>query len=550
MAELTPAANEDPLKALGKAALSYIQDSRTHKTDFEKDFKEGYFFAAPHRARAMHSEAPKNTPTEDEALCDTSFAVELSEDFVTLILNTFMPEHEQWAKREPGMDIPGVAREKALADIEESDTAIFKAISASNFHAECAKGFMPDLAVGTVAMWIEDKGVWAPLHCQAVPIHELEICLGPDGSVDFRAVVSHVKMKHVKQHLPKIALPKEVEDRIGRQPNGKTVIRRCFWRDWSETTKIVWQYVAMVGDKAVHAARLEGPGSCPLIVGRFGPCPEWSWGRGPLLKSLPDLRQYEALVRDRTDHSELSLRPPVGVPDDSFTNFEGGIEPGMAYAIRPGTGGDIKKIYDPPPVNAAVYDQQDREVRLKRMFYLDWPEQRGKTPPSASQWLDQVTESLRRIGTPGIPFWKEFAAEVFNRFAWLLEKRRTIEPVMVDGKMIPLIAYNPALRAIEQNEVAAFARFAEIGGQAFPEEWKIKTDGGLTLETLARKIGANKIWVQRKAEDVQNAVDLMAPLLGGATPGAPMVGGAPMPDPAGGAVSAPIENRNYITGRS
>lgn len=542
--DLKPASDKG-LKDWGKETLSLLSEARDQKREVSPRFKEGYFVATPYRERAMESDTQNNAPNDDDGEFNTSFGTELSEDFVTLIINTFLPEAEPWAAREPGWTLPDEQQDELKRQLKAGDEIVFKAVKSSNFYAECAKGFMPDLPIGTVAMWIEDPAPYQPIHCQAVPLHEVEILLGPDGNIDFRALVRHVRNRQIPALLKGMTLPDAIKDKIKRQPNHKSKVSRCFWRDWNEAGDVVWHYTVMVGQDCIDHKMLRGVGSCPLIVARFGPCPEWPYGFGPLLKAMPDLRQYESLDRDRTDHSQMSLTPPMAVPDDSFANFEHGLEPGMAYAIRPGTGNDIVPIYNPPPANAALYDQQAREMRLKRMFYLDWPEQQGKTPPSASQWLDQVAVALRRIGMPGLPFWKEFCAEVFMRFALICERRGAIKPAAVDGKRVSLVAYNPAFRAVEANDVAAAARFMELAGQGFPEEYKMEVDGSATMHALAEKLGATKIVMFRDPETKQAAIEGIAQLLGGQMPGAPDVGAGPAVAPAP-MESAPAETRNYL----
>jgi hypothetical protein len=240
---------------------------------------------------------------------------------------------------------------------------------------------------------------------------------------------------------------------------------------------------------------------------------------------------------------DFTLDPPIAFPDDSFANIEEGIETGMAYAIRPGTGGDIKNLYEPHPTNAAIYQTQDLIQGIKRGFFLDFPEQTGDTPPSATQWTDEVEKAQRRIGTPGRPFWREFCAAVFLRFAYLLEKAGVNQPVEVDGKRISCVPVNPAEIAAQAQDVAAFAKFAQIGAMVAPEEFKIWTDGQETLIKLADKLSANKIWVQRQPDHVAAAIAQIKQLLSGQPAGAPSIGGpgaAPAPD-AGGTAPNPAE---------
>ena len=98
-----------------------------------------------------------------------------------------------------------------------------------------------------------------------------------------------------------------------------------------------------------------------------------------------------------------------------------------------------------------------------------------------------------------------------------------------------MLPYNPAIRSAEQEEVALFARFAQIGAGSFPEEWKMATDGQKTLQNVANKMGVNSIWVQRAADQQAAAVAQMQQLIGGLPakpPAIPQGGGAPPMPPS------------------
>ena len=530
-----------------KEANQRVMDCQREKREFDLDIRECYFFASPHRVRDTNSEtAVSITKQNDNGEAASSFAKEMAQDFCTVIMDTFLPQANPWAERRAGFDVPSEKKDDVNDEIRQQDAVIFEAIRASNFYDECAKSFRPDLAVGTVGMWIEDKWGFGPFQCQALPIREFEGSLGPDGAPDTRFVTKWVRYSELVAHIPSVTLPEEIKRKVEKTPAAKVLLRRGFWRCWEEARKgVVWHYVVMIDKKLISATKIEGEGSCPMIVARFNPMSEWFWGEGPAIQSLEDIRQHDELSGAKIDNCELSLRPPITFPDDSFTNIEGGIESGMGYAIRPGTEGAVKSMYDAPPPNVAIYDLQDLETRIKRLYFLDWPEQRGDTPPSATQWLDQMTMAQRRIGTPGMPFWREFCAPVFMRFKYLLEKRGIIKPIQVEGKSISLTPYNPAQRAAEQQEVAAAARFMEIGGAAFPEEFKIGVDGTATLQNMRMKLGADKVVVMREDGDKQAAIAGIAQLMGGATPGAPTMGAptAPLPGEgdSGGLPSNPLE---------
>lgn len=546
------AKKQSPNDKLEAEANDRLDQARKQKIQTELDLREGYFFGAPSRSRNVLSTVPPAAVKPmDAAELNSSFAFEMCDDFPTAIINTFFPQGQPWVVSEPSVQLTdsqaGQVKDKALV----VDAKVLKAINGSNLYEACGQGFNPDLALGVTGMWIDRRRLFDPIHCQPIPIRELEIDLGPFGGIDTRFVVRYTRNRHIEALLTGITLTAKIKKQIEDKPNERAQVRWGFWRLWDETEE-TWQHVVMVDDALVHSSVLKGDGSCPLIIGRFGASPDWAWASGPLIKALPDFRYNDALAEGKIRNIELSLNPPIGWPDDSFTNIEEGIEPGMAYSLRSGSEGAVKRIYDPSPADPAIYEVMDLQQRIKRLFFLDNPEQPGKTPPTATQWLDQMVMAQRRIGTPGYTFWSEFCAGVFTRYRYLLAKAGLIEPVMISGKIVSLTPFNPAQRAADQQDVAQAARAIEIGGQAFPEEFKISVDGTKTLKNIVQKLGAEKIIVFRNADDIAGAVGQIKQLMGGQTPGAPAMpppGAPPQPDVAGPAPQQPtmaIQNRSDV----
>lgn len=499
-----------------------LAEARLHKAEWEIDLREIYFFAAPHRARNMNSNAPNTVKPMDAGEANTSFACEMAMDFATTMLNTFMPEVGQWAMREPGLNVPDSVKETIADKIRAEDEKIFKGIAASNFYSECATSFIPDLAAGTIAMWIDDPRPYGGIECQAIPLHELEISLGPTGHLDFRSFVQWTTYRKLKALLPSVKeWSPAVEGCMKDKPRGFVQTHRAFWRDWTVTTDVAWNYVIVVDNEVVYDAKIRGAGSCPMIVARFNPSKEWAFGTGPGLQALPDFRHCDELAAAKIMNCDISLRPPITIPDDSIVNFEEGVEAGKAYPIRNGSEDAVKNIYQATPPDVAIYDRNDIEQRIKRLHFLDFPDQLGKTPPSATQWLDQMTMAQRRIGTPGAVFWREWCSEIFTRFEYLLGKRGYVTPIRHDGKSVALTPVNPARKSADQQEVAQAARAIQISAEAFPEEWKMAVDGTATIKMLVKKSGAEKVIMFRTPDQLKQAMPMLQQLAGGQPGSAP-----------------------------
>src|SRR6185437_7411733 len=494
-------------------ANTRIDDCRRQKMPFELDMRECYFFTAPLRQRQVNSQtSPPSTPLHDDGFLQTSIGYELTGDYVTEILNTFMPQAERWCERSKGIYVKQADWESIKAQIRADDISIFEAIKGSNFYPEFAKAAYPDLAIGTMAMYIDDERPGEHICIQAIPLREIEINLGPYGEIDDRFIVRHTRNRHVRTLLKGLPIPEDLAKDIDSGPDKKTEVRWGWWRLWDRVGDEYWQHVAMIRNRVIHAAEIRGEGSCPFLVIRFNATADWAYRLGVLLQSLPEMRQVDELEGKKVSHIELNLTPPMGIPDDSFAAVEQGLEPGMLYTIRVGSQDAIKKLYDPGSPESGIYAVDDKVKHLRKLFYVDYPEQTGDTPPTLGQWMDELARAQRRIGTPGLTFWWEGPAKIFLRFKYLLEARGVIAPAKVNGKAVALVPSNPAQRAAEQQEIATAVRAIQILGQAFPEEFRAYIDGKETIKAFLEKMRVTLLKF-RPEDQVNNAVNMTQKLI-------------------------------------
>ena len=494
--------------------------AKAMKGPWEMDFRECYFFASPHRNRLMDSASQTtiNSRFQDAGELNTDEAFILCGDFVTEIVNDFMSPDKPWCERGPGMDLPDGVWDKVKGEVLKGDQKIFSAMRAANLYSEVAKAFYPDLAIGTVGLWIERPHSSKAIVNSAVPLRELEINLGPYGDIDDRFVTRWTRNVHVRELVGEEIWNKmhgDLKKEIGDKAKERTQVVFGFWRIWADKSDEVWQHVVMVGktgNNLVHDAVLKGEGCCPLWIGRFNPTADSPWAQGPLIQGLPSLRQIDEAELMLSENAELSLRPPTTFPSASFSNVEQGFESGYAYPIEPGHEGAIKNIYDAPPANPENYAYENKLKKLRKLFYVDLPEQTGDTPPSLGQWLDERARAQRRIGTPGLPFWRDLS-QIFIRYKYLLEKSGSINPITVDGRAVAMLPRNPAEAAAQQQELAEAARAAQIMGGMFPEEWKMNIDGRDTIKKWFDKARVTVI-TMRPLDQVKEATTQMAQLAG------------------------------------
>lgn len=507
-------------QAMGKVGAEHasrLADARQQKSYSAADIEEAYYFTAPRRVRSSSSQSSSANRSTDADELQTSIGFEVVEDFVTMIIDSFMQQAGRWAERLADAFLPPGIKKKVEEAVRAEDEKIFQVIRSSNFHAELSKQAVPDGGIGVFAMHIHQQRGDKPPLCIGIPIRKLEMNLGPDGRIDDRFVIEKTKYRHVPALLPEITLPAEIKKLVKDKPGDKVTVEWGYWRDWTRDDDEVWQHCVRVGDTVVHTAQLVGAGCCPLVLGRFGATPDYAWPDGPTIKALPDFRQMDEMSAGFVENMDFTLRPPQAYDDDGVlgSHLEGGVESGYFYPRRPGGSRDtFESIYEPAQLEAALFEASALERRIKRLHYVDFPEQPGKTPPTLGQWLDEMVEAQKKIGTPGYNFWREFPFEVFCRFTYIAEASGRAQKITLPGGgAVQLHAYNPAQRAQENQEVLTATRLMQIGASGFPQTWQVAVDELKTLENLKSKLG-DKLVVFRTKEDLSGAADMVSKLGG------------------------------------
>jgi hypothetical protein len=523
-----PAMSAD--KALAEECKSRLEACRAQKTldGIELDIREAYFFTKPRLSRSILSTTPPSSRTRNEDELATGIGSEANEDFATELITAFFPPHVNWCASQPGETVPDEAWEQVKDAAREIDDSIFKAIRSSNFDAELATALVPDAGIGTMAMWVRDQVAHDPIHCLHIPLRELEINTGPDGTVDDRFVVRWVPGRKVAGVLQGVAIPAKAKEKIAKKPDAPVEVVWGYWRDWSEPEDIVWKSVIRVAGEIARQQEYRGEGSCPLIVWRFAPDSLHAFGNGPTIDAIPMLRVVDAISEATQTQAGRAANPSYAYPDDGVMNFENGLEEGKMYPKRPGSKGEIESLYNEGNPNLGFFTLNDLERAIRRKHFADYPEQPGKTPPTATQWIDEMVKAQRRIGTPGAKFWREGPAEFFLRFRYLLERRGVIQRLQFERRDIAIRPQNPATKAQEQQQVQTAVHLLEIAQNAFPETAKAAIDEFDTIQKIKDKMGDQLVTLR----DKQQAGELVQQLL---SAGAEMMGGGGQP-PGGATV--------------
>jgi hypothetical protein len=200
---------------------------------------------------------------------------------------------------------------------------------------------------------------------------------------------------------------------------------------------------------------------------------------------------------------------------------EQGIEPGMAYPIASGFSETrSKRSTSSRTIDREMFSIETMEKRLRKLFFVDYPEQTGDTPPTLGQWLDELARAQRRIGTPGMSFWREGPRAIFLRFKFCSRRParsrscrqggpRDLDPALQSGAARRRAAGNrdrDAVRADPRPDV--------------PRGMEGAVDGGGSMKAFIDKMRTSGLLKMRKPDQAQGRARQMTQMMGGQAPGA------------------------------
>lgn len=424
-----------------------------------------YRYMMPWRLR--HGQSQPSLADGDELFDGTG--IEVLEDFAADMGNTFTPMKAQWVDIEPAAQFGRADAAALAAPLRAWRQVVFDAIEQSNF-AEAVQEAYLDLFVGTIAILIEDPDPAGPIHCEAVPVTDLLIDRDPRGGVGPRFRELRLRAEDIPVLWPEARLPESLAARIRSVPDADVTVTQGLWRDWPaerDSGRETWRLVIWIGGDILLSRRWEGAGACPLIVARWRPDGATAYGIGPGHRALPDVKTKNKLRELVLRNADLATDPPFLYDDDGVLNFSAGILPGYGYARMPGS--KLDTIDPRRSFDVSFLLDDDLRRAILRAGFQDKPLQRGRTPPSATQFLEERVDKAKRMGSPAGRLITEWQLPIFQRFAWLLERRGALPPVALNGRQVALKPVSPLTRAQQQEEALQLERYVEGVIQAFPQ---------------------------------------------------------------------------------
>ena len=474
--------------------------------DAERPYiEEVLMYICPGRERDFTTARQNRAHHVDEAETYTSFPEEMATDFAGDLVTYFTPGEVKWANFVVTQEIPKDLEKAVLGLVQDREDRVFDLIESSNYN-DIAPQVTFEANHGTPAMWIEAGHITSPIHVETVPPHELLITPGHRGILDrFREKsVDATTLKALFEGYDVDLSEPKIQAKM-KKAGAMCAVCWGFWLDWDDPGNPLWRCeITVDGHRITPDEPLTlGPlaGNCPLLVGRFNPQVGRPWGRGPGRKSLPDMRVLDKIDEIILSGMDQSILNTLIYPDDGFLDLSDGVEAGKAYAARAGFDrNSIFELNKDTNLDQGWFSEEALEERIRRGFYQDGPRQRGDTPPTASQWLDERRRIQQRLGKPSAPLWTEFFYPFIQRVEKLgVDLGRLEEAITHQGETISVSPISPLQKAQNQDKVLVSRSNLELGFAVFQDQVGNFVDPVGTFQNIVKASG-DELTVIREEE--------------------------------------------------
>ena len=329
-------------------------------------------------------------------------------------------------------------------------------------------------AFGTAVMFIGKNDVTNDLSFSTRHLGECYLAENADGKVD---TVYRVFPFTVKQIVQKWAKNKPTEKNVG-----KTVLDawnkqkfdmefhilhavqpRTDFKHKSKRADNLPIVSAYILKEEKFKLEESGFAEMPYIAARWMKVAGETYGRGPGLNTLPDVKMLQEIVKTVLKAAQKIVDPPLVVPDDGFLNPVRTIPGGLNFK-RAGAD-NIEPLQTNANIPIGLELIQDVRARIREGFFIDQLQLQQGPQMTATEVLQRTEEKLRLLGPVLGRLQSEMLGPMIQRvFGVLARNGRLPEPPsQLEGVDYDIEYVSPLARAQRQVEANSLLRVFEIG---------------------------------------------------------------------------------------
>lgn len=439
--------------------------SQTRKLNWEDTYKEALEFFAPQRENFDDHVAGEEKNNTDRVFDST--AITALSRFASKIQSGLTPPLKKWVELQAGISVPDEKKEEAQEILQGITETMFGFMHMSNFSSQIGESYL-DLGIGMGALLINEGDDTNPLQFISVPLDQIYVEEGPHGNIKTAFRKHTMPARNIMSTWPKASIPQELQAKMDKDTDAQAVIiESTIYIPETET----YEYsIDLDGGK--HSLLEEELDSSPWVIFRWEKIPGETYGRGPCLSALPDVKTLNKTVEYLLRSAALRMIPTFTVADDGIVNAATvEIAPGSLIPIaQTGPGGNpIQPLAVGGDINLGQLVIERLQDRISDMMYSDALGPINQPVKTATEIAERQADLAQRIGASFTRLQDELVQPLVSRVLHILDKKGLLpvdlSEIKVDGKAISIKAVSPLAQAQNEEELNNMFRLIQFAQQ-------------------------------------------------------------------------------------
>jgi len=472
---------KSPGEGRKEALFKRFSNAKTRKDiNWKNTYKEAFRYFSPQRS-TYDIQTDGDKRTNNDIVFDSTGQDAVQKAVSTVQANIFPPQ-KKFATLVLGPLLKDKQGELAQK-LEEISELFFTCLKNSNFDVQICE-MIEDWLYGTGNLLFLKGTPAAPFNFVAVPISEVYLERGVDGTVGARFREWKVPNHLIMETWPDAKLSPEIQARVDANPHEELAIIEYSYKA-EITTKVLTQ--AANGKSSMKERKIDGfryvvqdaktkeilvdreTKSHPWINPRYSVSAGEVYGRGPILTALADNKTLNKTKELILKNAALAITGMWTVVDDGIISLENIImEPGATIPVmaNPGNpnGPTIARLPSAADFNVAQIILEDLKKAIKGILFVDPLGEIDAPVKSATEIAYRAQSIAKLLGSAYGRMQCEAVAPIFLRGLYILEEFGMINlnDFTIDGVNIAIQHVSPLAMAQDQEELTAITRYAEI----------------------------------------------------------------------------------------
>jgi len=471
-----------------KQVLARHDKALTKKEDFRSLYDEAYEFALPQRNLydGYYNGGVQGQKKMNRVFDST--AINSTQRFANRMQSGIFPPQRKWCRLEPGSDIPQDRKAEAQAALDAYGDKLFDTLKQSNFDIAIGE-FLLDLCVGTAVMLVQPGDDTNPINFISVPQFLVAFDEGANGQVDNVYRRMKLKAESIQRQWPDAEIPAELKNLIDQKPTEEVELVEATIFD-PERGDYCYHVIDKRSKTELVYRRMD---NTPWIVSRYAKVAGETYGRGPLITAMPDIKTLNKTLELVLKNASLSISGVYTAADDGVLNPNTvKIMPGAIIPVARNGGPQGESLRPLPRAgdfNVSQIVMDDLRGNIKRTLLDESLPPDNMSARSATEVVERMKELSQNLGSAFGRLINETMIPVVKRMLQVMDEKGLIAlPLKVNGLEIKVSPVAPLAMAQNMEEVQQVLQYAQIAQGAGPEgAVNIKVDE--MMDYIAEKLG-------------------------------------------------------------